>query len=254
MPTSNHLEHYNQLPWSETLIIIPTFNEIDNIERMIKTLFALYPEVSLLIIEDGSPDGTADVVKKLQSSYPNLNMIERKGKLGLGTAYITGFKWGLEKAYNFIFEMDCDFSHDPNEVKDLLAAAQTHDLVIGSRYINGIRIINWPFRRLLLSYVASIYTRFVTGIPVCDTTGGFKCFTRKALESLNLNHIISKGYIFQLELNYKVWSLGLKVKEVPIIFYERRDGQSKMAGGIIFEALFAVVKLRALAFLGKLNQ
>ncbi len=254
MAHSSHHSHHDQLPWSETLIIIPTYNEIDNIERMIKTLFGLYPEVSILIVEDGSPDGTADVVKKLKQDYHNLNIIERTGKLGLGTAYITGFKWALERPFQFVFEMDCDFSHDPQEVKTLLHSAQSNDLVIGSRYINGIRIINWPFKRLLLSYVASIYTRFVTGIPVCDTTGGFKCFTRKSLERLNLNNIISNGYIFQLELNYKVWSMGLKVKEVPIVFYERRDGQSKMAGGIIFEALFAVVKLRYLAFIGKLNQ
>lgn len=240
------------LPWSQTLIIIPTFNEIDNIERMINTLFGLYPEVNLLIIEDGSPDGTANVVKSLQSKYERLNIIERTGKLGLGTAYITGFKWALEKGFDFVFEMDCDFSHDPAQVKDLLEAAQKNDLVIGSRYIDGIRIINWPFKRLLLSYLASIYTRLVTGIPVFDTTGGFKCFTRKALETLNLDSIISKGYIFQLELNYKVWLAGLKVKEVPIIFYERRDGQSKMAGGIIFEALFAVVRLRFKAFSGTL--
>lgn len=240
------------LPFSKTLIIIPTFNEIDNIDRMITTIFGLYPEVSLLIIEDGSPDGTADVVKKHQETNPNLHMIQRTGKLGLGTAYITGFKWALEKGFDFVFEMDCDFSHDPSQVKDLLEAAQKNHLVIGSRYIDGIRIINWPFRRLLLSYLASIYTRFVTGIPVFDTTGGFKCFTRKALEALNLDDIISKGYIFQLELNYKVWSKGLKVVEVPIIFYERRDGQSKMAGGIIFEALFAVIRLRVRKFLGKL--
>jgi dolichol-phosphate mannosyltransferase len=241
-----------QLPWHKTLIIIPTFNEIDNIERMIETLFGLYPEVSLLIIEDGSPDGTADVVKKLQSKYDKLFMIERTGKLGLGTAYITGFKWALERDYNHVFEMDCDFSHDPQQVKDLLEAGQQNDLVIGSRYIDGIRIINWPFKRLLLSYLASIYTRFVTGIPVFDTTGGFKCFSRRALETLNLDNIISKGYIFQLELNYKVWLSGLKVKEVPITFYERRDGQSKMAGGIIFEALFAVVRLRVKALTGSL--
>jgi dolichol-phosphate mannosyltransferase len=150
--------------------------------------------------------------------------------------------------------MDCDFSHDPAQVKDLLEAAQKNDLVIGSRYIDGIRIINWPFKRLLLSYMASIYTRFITGIPVYDTTGGFKCFSQKALKSLNLDSIISKGYIFQLELNYKVWLSGLKVKEVPIIFYERRDGQSKMAGGIIFEALFAVVRLRFKAIMGTLLQ
>lgn len=240
------------LPYKETLIIIPTYNEIDNIERMIDTVFATYPDISLLIIEDGSPDGTANVIKRKQKEFKNLHIIERTGKLGLGTAYITGFKWALEKHYNFILEMDCDFSHDPAQVKDLVSAAQENDLVIGSRYIDGIRIINWPFRRLLLSYLASIYTRFVTGIPVFDTTGGFKCFTRKALESINLDRIFSKGYIFQLELNYKVWVKGLKIKEVPIIFYERRDGQSKMGGGIIFEALFAVVRLRVKKMLGQL--
>lgn len=234
------------MPFDQTLIIIPTYNEIDNIERMITTLFDLYPSVHLLIIEDGSPDGTADVVKRLQKDKhaSSLHMIERTGKLGLGTAYITGFRWALERDYNFIFEMDCDFSHDPAQVKDLLSAAQSNDLVIGSRYIDGIRIINWPFRRLLLSYLASIYTRFITGIPVQDTTGGFKCFTRKALQALDFNNVISNGYIFQLELNYKVWLAGLSVKEVPIIFYERRDGQSKMGGGIIFEAFFNVLKLR----------
>jgi len=232
------------LPFKESLIIIPTYNEIDNIERMITTLLGLYPEVSVLIIDDGSPDGTAKKVKELQEKYPQLNLLERSGKLGLGTAYVTGFKWALGKGYNYIFEMDCDFSHDPTAVKDLLVAAQNHDLAIGSRYINGIRIINWPFRRLLLSYMASIYTRFVTGIPVFDTTGGFKCFSRKALETLNLDQIISSGYIFQLELNYKVWLKGLKIIEVPITFYERRDGQSKMGGGIIFEALWAVLRLR----------
>ncbi len=242
------------LPFDQTLIIIPTYNEIDNIERMITTLFDLYPKVHLLIIEDGSPDGTAEVIKRLQKDqYTNqLHIIERTGKLGLGTAYITGFRWALERKYNFVFEMDCDFSHDPAQVKDLLNAAQSNDLVIGSRYIDGIRIINWPFRRLLLSYLASIYTRFVTGIPVQDTTGGFKCFTRKALQSLNFNNVISNGYIFQLELNYKVWLAGFSVKEVPIIFYERRDGQSKMGGGIIFEAFFNVLKLRFKQIMGTL--
>ena len=240
-----------QLPFDQSLIIIPTYNEIDNIERMITTLMDLYPGLHLLIIEDGSPDGTAAKVKELQSKYDSrLHMIERQGKLGLGTAYITGFKWALEREYQYVFEMDCDFSHDPAQVKDLLAAAATNDLVIGSRYIDGIRIINWPFKRLLLSYLASIYTRFVTGIPVQDTTGGFKCFTRKALMALDLDNIISNGYIFQLELNYKVWLKGLSVKEVPIIFYERRDGQSKMGGGIIFEAFFNVIKLKLKQILG----
>lgn len=241
------------LPFHETLIIIPTYNEIDNIERMINTLFELHDNVHLLIIEDGSPDGTAEVVKRLQKDHPEaLHMIERTGKLGLGSAYVTGFKWALQRDYNYVFEMDCDFSHDPKAVPDLLQAAMNNDLVIGSRYIDGIRIINWPFRRLLLSYLASIYCRFMTNIPVLDTTGGFKCFTRKALTSIDLDHIISSGYIFQLELNYKVWSKGLNVKEVPIIFYERRDGQSKMAGGIIFEALFAVLRLRLKKIFGTL--
>jgi dolichol-phosphate mannosyltransferase len=239
--------------FDKTLIIIPTFNEIDNIERMITTLFDMHKGVSLLIIEDGSPDGTADVVKKLQQTHTtHLHMIQRTGKLGLGTAYVTGFKWALERDYEFVFEMDCDFSHDPAQVPELLKAAQENDLVIGSRYIDGIRIINWPFRRLLLSYLASIYSRFVTGIPVFDTTGGFKCFTRKALQSLNLDNILSTGYIFQLELNYKIWASGQKVVEVPITFYERRDGESKMAGGIIFEALFAVLRLRVMKTFGLL--
>ena len=243
----------SSLPFDQALVIIPTNNEIDNIERMISTLMEMYPGLHLLIIEDGSPDETAKKVKELQVKYADrLHMIERQGKLGLGTAYITGFKWALERKYKYIFEMDCDFSHDPAQVKDLLEAAQSNDLVIGSRYIDGIRIINWPFRRLLLSYLASIYTRFVTGIPVFDTTGGFKCFTRKALSALDLDNIISNGYIFQLELNYKVWLKGFSVKEVPIIFYERRDGQSKMGGGIIFEAFFNVLRLRFKQILGTL--
>lgn len=233
-----------KLPFNKTVIIIPTYNEIDNVEKMLTTLFQNYSEVSILIIEDGSPDGTAEVVKRLQKNHSNLFMIQRTGKLGLGTAYTTGFKWALERDYEYVFEMDCDFSHDPNHLPELLQAAQSNDLVIGSRYIDGIRIINWPFKRLLLSYIAGIYIRIVTGIPILDATGGFKCFSRKALLALNLDNIISNGYIFQLELNYKVWSKGLNVKEVPIVFYEREHGVSKMGGGIIFEALFAVLKLR----------
>lgn len=232
------------LPFNKSLIIVPTFNEIENIEKMINKVFEINTDISLLIIDDGSPDGTAEKVKEMQGKYPNLHLMQREGKLGLGTAYTTGFKWALEKGYDYVFEMDCDFSHDPNDLPRLLTAAQENDLVIGSRYIGGIRIINWPFKRLLLSYLASIYIRFVTGIPVIDATGGFKCFTRKALEAIDLDHIISKGYIFQLELNYKVWCKGLKVKEIPITFYEREVGVSKMGGGIIFEALFSVARLR----------
>ena len=241
-----------QLPYPQSLIIIPTYNEIHNVEKMLTTLFSLYPGISILIIEDGSPDGTASVVKKLMQTHKNLFILERKGKLGLGTAYVAGFNWALERSYEFIFEMDCDFSHDPKHIPDLLAAAQTHDLVIGSRYIDGIRVVNWPFRRLLLSYCASIYTRTVTGIPVHDTIGGFKCFNLKALQSIDFNKIMSTGYGFQLEIKYKIYSKGLKLKEVPIIFYERTEGQSKMGGTIIFEAFFSVLILRAKKFLGTL--
>lgn len=240
--------------FDNTLVVIPTYNEIDNIEKMIETMFSLYPEIHLLIIEDGSPDGTAEVVKRLQSKFPNLHMIERTGKQGLGTAYITGFKWALEREYQFVMEMDCDFSHDPKQVKLLREAAEENDLVIGSRYVGGIRIINWPFKRLLLSYLASIYIRFVTGIPVVDATGGFKCFSRRALEAINLDGVFSRGYIFQLELNYKVWLLKMRVKEVPIVFTEREKGTSKMGGGIIFEALFSVLKLKWKAITGTINQ
>ena len=237
----------------KSLIIIPTYNEIDNIDKMISRLLELYPDVNLLIIDDGSPDGTAKVVKKWQEKKKDhVFLKERSGKLGLGTAYVTGFKWALERDYEFVFEMDCDFSHDPTDVINLLNAAKEHDLAIGSRYIGGIRIINWPFKRLLLSYCAGIYTRFITRIPVLDPTGGFKCFSRKALEALDLNNIFSNGYSFQLELNYKVWSKGLKIVEVPITFYERRDGQSKMGMPIVIEAVFAVFFLRIKRMFGTL--
>ncbi len=232
------------LPYNQAILIIPTYNEIDNISKMLTTIDRLYPDLNVLIIDDGSPDGTAQVVKDFQQDHSKIHLIERTGKLGLGTAYITGFKWALARDFNYIFEMDCDFSHNPNDIMRLLEAAQTNDLVIGSRYIDGIRIINWPFRRLLLSYGASIYTRFITGLEILDVTGGFKCFTRKALETIDLDRIFSNGYSFQVELNFKVWNSGLTIKEVPIIFTERRDGQSKMHGGIVKEAIFAVIMLR----------
>lgn len=244
-----------QLPFSKTLIIMPTYKEIENIKKMMETLFSLYPEIHLLVIEDNSPDGTADAVKEYQKTNKNIHMVQRKGKLGLGTAYVAGFKWALDSAngdFDFIFEMDCDFSHDPKSVADLLRAAQENDLVIGSRYIDGIRIINWPFKRLLLSYLGGIYARMITGLTLMDTTGGFKCFRKTTLQKIDLDNIITTGYSFQLELNYKVWCKGLRVKEVPIIFYERVVGQSKMSGNIIKEALFVVIKLRLLHMLGKL--
>lgn len=240
------------LPFNKSLLIVPTYNEIDNISRMLTTLNELYPELSVLIIDDGSPDGTAKVVKEFQQKWDKLHLMERTGKLGLGTAYIAGFRFALAKDYEFIFEMDCDFSHDPKDIPILLKAAQENDLVIGSRYINGIRIINWPMRRLLLSFFAGVYTRIITGMTVLDATGGFKCFKRSSLESLNLDKVFSNGYSFQIELNFKIWSKGLKVKEVPIIFTERRDGESKMSGGIVYEAVFAVIKLRLRKIFGML--
>lgn len=243
------------LPFNKTLIIMPTYNEIENIEKMVNTIFNKYHEISLLIIDDNSPDGTANKVKELKNKFPNLHLLQREGKLGLGTAYVTGFKWALnykDRQFDFVFEMDCDFSHNPDHVEDLLKAAQTNDLVIGSRYIDGIRIINWPFRRLLLSYLAGIYIRIVTGLNIMDATGGFKCFKRNTLKALDLDNILTSGYCFQLELNYKVWNKGLSLKEVPIVFYERKQGQSKMSGNIIFEALFAVLKLRWMKMRGTL--
>ncbi|MDA8793268.1 polyprenol monophosphomannose synthase [Bacteriovoracaceae bacterium] len=235
------------LPYKQSLLIIPTYNEIDNIERMLNTLLGLYPELNILIIDDGSPDGTADIVKGFQEKNANINLIQREGKLGLGTAYITGFRFALSKGFDYIFEMDCDFSHDPKDIPNLLSAAISHDLAIGSRYIGGIRIINWPMHRLLLSFFASWYTRIITSLPLTDATGGFKCFSRKALESIDLDKIFSNGYSFQIELNYKVWKKGLKIKEVPIVFTERRDGHSKMNRKIVYEAIFAVFRLRLFA-------
>ena len=243
----------NGLPWNQSLVIIPTYNEVENIEELLRTLHLLYPELSFLVIDDNSPDQTFDVVKKLQSEFSSqLHLLQREGKQGLATAYITGFKWALERDYRFVFEMDSDFSHSPEELVSLLRAAQEADLVVGSRYIDGIRIMNWPFGRLLISYLAGIYIRFVTRIPLLDSTGGFKCFSRKALESLDLNRIISKGYIFQLELNYKVWKLGLNIVEVPITFHERKRGISKMGGKIVFEAFFRVLQLRWRTLCGSL--
>lgn len=241
------------LPFHQALLIIPTYNEIDNIHKMLATVDELYPDLSILVIDDGSPDGTAQAVIDYQEKKKNLFLMQREGKLGLGTAYIAGFKHALSEDYQFVFEMDCDFSHDPKDLELLLGAAQENDLVIGSRYIHGIRIINWPMRRLLLSYFAGVYTRVITGLDVLDATGGFKCFSRKALESLDLKKVFSNGYSFQIELNYKIWAKGMKVKEVPIVFTERRDGQSKMSGGIVREAVFAVIKLRLRKIFGILD-
>ena len=227
------------------LVIIPTYNEIENISRMIDVVMALDGEFDMLVIDDGSPDGTAAVVRKRQEEFSGrLHIVERSGKLGLGTAYITGFKWALERDYDYVFEMDCDFSHNPNDLIRLYEAARAgSDVVVGSRYVQGVNVVNWPMSRLLMSYFASKYVRFVTRMPVCDATAGFVCYSRRALQTLDLDAVRMKGYGFQIEMKYSSWRLGLKVSEVSIIFVDRVEGTSKMSSGIFGEAFWGVLKL-----------
>jgi dolichol-phosphate mannosyltransferase len=227
------------------LVIIPTYNEIDNISKMIDTVMSLAGAYDMLVIDDGSPDGTADVVKARQGEFPaRLHLLERSGKLGLGTAYIMGFKWALEQGYDYVFEMDCDFSHNPDDLERLYERAeQGYDVVVGSRYVQGVNIINWPMSRLLLSYTASMYVKTITRMPVHDATAGFVCYSRKALETIDLDRVQMKGYGFQIEMKYSAWRLGLRLSEVSIVFTERREGVSKMNTGIFGEALWGVLKL-----------
>ena len=238
---------------SKNLVIIPTYNEKENVEKMIRTVFSLSTPFEILIIEDNSPDGTAQIVKNLQSGFPGrLHMIERKGKLGLGTAYITGFKWALEHKYDYIFEMDCDFSHNPNDLERLYTAAvDGADVAIGSRYISGINVVNWPLGRVLMSYLASVFVRIVTGMKIKDTTAGFKCYRRKVLETINLDKIKLKGYGFQIEMKFTAYKFRFNIVEVPIIFTDRKEGVSKMSGGIFNEALWGVLKMKTASFFKK---
>jgi dolichol-phosphate mannosyltransferase len=228
------------------IVIIPTYKEKENIESIIKTISSLDIKFDILVIDDNSPDGTADIVKNLQLSYPNLFLIKRHGKLGLGTAYITGFKWALEKGYSYIYEMDADFSHDPHDLVKLYKACHDDgaDVAIGSRYISGVNVVNWPLSRVLMSYTASIYVRLVTGMRVMDTTAGFKCYKREVLENIKPAHIRSVGYGFQIEMKFTAWKLGYKIVEIPIIFTDRKLGASKMSGGIFNEALWGVLRMK----------
>lgn len=229
------------------VVIIPTYNEKENIGNIIRAVFALEGEYHILVIEDGSPDGTADIVRKFQGEYPErLFMIERNGKLGLGTAYITGFKWSIEHGYDYIFEMDADFSHNPKDLPRLYEACSREgaDLSIGSRYCNGISVVNWPIGRVIMSYYASVYVRKVLGMKIFDTTAGFKCYKRKVLETINLDNVKMKGYGFQIEMKYSTFKLGFRIKEVPIIFMDRKEGTSKMSSGIFGEAFWGVLKLK----------
>ena len=233
---------------SDSVVIIPTYKEKENIEKIIRAIFALEKFFHILVIDDGSPDGTAAIVKRLMASEfsDRLFIIERSGKLGLGTAYITGFKWALQHDYEYIFEMDADFSHDPADLPRLYAACHNegYDLAIGSRYVSGVNVVNWPLGRVLMSYYASVYVRFVTGMKVQDTTAGFKCYRREVLETIDLDRIHFKGYAFQIEMKFTAYKCGYKIVEVPIIFINRVLGTSKMNSSIFGEALFGVLKLK----------
>lgn len=229
------------------LVIIPTYNELENIQKIIAKVFSLEGDFHILVVDDGSPDGTASIVKSLQAKYEGkLHIEERSGKLGLGTAYIHGFKWGLRNGYDYLFEMDADFSHNPDDLLKLYQACSTEgaDVAIGSRYKTGVNVVNWPMGRVLMSYYASVYVRFVTGMPFRDSTAGFKCYRSEVLKAINLDKIRFKGYAFQIEMKFTSWKLGFKVVEVPIIFTDRKEGTSKMSGGIFKEAFFGVIYLR----------
>lgn len=229
------------------LVIIPTYNEKENIERMVRKVFSLAVPFDLLIVDDGSPDGTAQIVKKLQSEFGNkLHLLERKGKLGLGTAYIAGFKYAIQHRFDYVFEMDCDFSHNPDDLINLFNACDKEgaDLSIGSRYVKGGKVVNWPIDRILMSYFASLYVRMILWINIHDTTAGFKCYKRKVLETINLDAIKFIGYAFQIEMKYKVKKAGFKIKEVPITFTDRTAGESKMSKGIFKEAILGVIQMR----------
>lgn len=236
----------------KSLIIIPTYNELDNIQKLIPELLDKYKDLDILIVDDNSPDGTGNTVEQLSLTNPGIKLLRRPKKMGLGTAYIAGFKYAIEHGYDYIFEMDADFSHDPKEIKNFLIAIKEYDLVIGSRYKTGVNVVNWPMRRLLLSYFASVYTRVITGMPVKDATGGFKCFRRKVLETIDLNNIKSNGYAFQIEMNFKTYKKGFKIGEIPIIFMDRVKGTSKMSKKIVREAVFMVWKLRLRSIIGRL--
>jgi len=240
---------------SDSIVIIPTYNEKENIEKIIRAVFGLEKEFDILIIDDGSPDGTAAIVKGLiaQEFADRLHIIERTGKLGLGTAYIAGFKWSIDQKYDYIFEMDADFSHNPNDLPRLYSAChdEGYDLAIGSRYITGVNVVNWPIGRVLMSYFASKYVRMITGFKVHDTTAGFKCYKRRVLETIDLDAVRFKGYAFQIEMKFTTYKCGFKIKEVPVIFVNRVEGVSKMNGGIFGEAFFGVMRLRLDGWLKK---
>ena len=234
------------------LVIIPTYNEIENIGHLLDVIFTQDLGLDILIVDDNSPDGTAAYIKERQQTESRLKLIERPGKMGLGTAYVAGFRYAIAEGYDIAFEMDADFSHDPNDLPRLMGKIDEYDFVIGSRYINGISVVNWPLGRLMLSCFAAWYTRMITGMPIKDPTAGFKCWSIEVLKAINLNRVKSGGYSFQIEMNFKAWKKGFRCCEIPIIFVERREGTSKMSKSIVYEAIFMVWKLRLRSLLGKI--
>jgi dolichol-phosphate mannosyltransferase len=235
------------------LVIVPTYNERFNIARLIPAILAQDPSLEILVVDDGSPDGTGDIVDGIAANNTRVHVMHRAAKLGLGTAYIAGFRWALERKYDLVFEMDADFSHNPERLPEFLEAIRESDVVLGSRYQNGhVNVVNWPMSRLFLSYAANIYARFVTGLPIFDTTGGFKCFRRNVLESIDLNSVKSNGYAFQIEMSYRAWKRGFQLFEIPIIFVDRTEGESKMSKKIVREAIWMVWRLRWWSLIGRI--
>jgi len=235
------------------LVIVPTYNESDNLAKLVERVLEQDPRLDILVVDDGSPDGTGEIADQIAAENPRVNAIHRASKLGLGTAYIAGFRWALERGYDYIFEMDADFSHDPRKLPEFLEAIKNADLVLGSRYQHGqVNVVNWPMSRLFLSYFANIYARAVTGTPVFDATGGFKCFRRKVLEAIDLGTIKSNGYAFQIEITFRAWKKGFRVMEIPIVFVDRTEGKSKMSKQIVREAVWMVWRLRWWSLRGKI--
>jgi dolichol-phosphate mannosyltransferase len=235
------------------LVVIPTYNEAINLPQIVPIALAQDPRLDVLVVDDNSPDGTGKIADELARANPRIHTIHREGKLGLGTAYIVGFKWALERQYDFVFEMDADFSHDPAHLKEFLKAIEDADVVLGSRYLNGkVTVVNWPMGRLMLSYLANIYARMFTGLRIWDLTGGFKCFRRRVLETIDLSQVVSNGYAFQIEMSVRAWRKGFKIREIPIVFVDRTLGQSKMNKAIVREAVWKVPRLRLMAWFGRI--
>ena len=235
----------------EHLVIVPTYNEADNIGGLLDRLLALPYGLHVLVVDDNSPDGTGELVAQRKAADPRIHLLQRPGKLGLGSAYVAGFRYALAQGAQYVFEMDADFSHDPSSIGDFLKAIEGNDVVLGSRYLDGVTVVHWPLSRLILSYSANVYTRVITGLPLRDATGGYKCFRRRALEAVNLDQVKSDGYAFQIEMSYKCWRKGFKIREIPITFVDRRAGVSKMNQKIVWEAAWMVWRLRIMDLLGQ---